>query len=508
MYCYNCGTDIGTGKNYCPNCGADLAPEVLQKTKKFKNWIWITAASTALVILAICAVYFVFFHNVSHMMKVGRALNSISEEIEERIDNSPLKALSMLPEIMEDGTINASVDYSYDLFGDWFDGADIGVDIQLSSNTKEREFALNIKDTSLNIFEEVNLQMNRERIALNLDILDSNYYGIRYDTFRDDIRVFGRLIFLDNETMDTMSDIVDIINEIINFEETDDLQEAYAEAFIKFAGNLKTTSNRTTIESSGENVRCTAIEILVTKADIFSLLTDIYEIAKTNESLQAQYAIFDNPAFTGLFGGYGGSFYEEYLQELRDVIDDFEKSYEGDIRVGFYIGSDDRLLKMTVNTDMEYEGEKVDFDASFGFGNGVEDDWIFIINSDGISDNFEIIWSYNSQSGNHINTLDINIDSSSTVLVSEWDDNTGRFKLSYSSILLPGGEITGNFTFDDDSFQLKFDNLLSEQTNGRLLIDLSAKQGAQINEIDFINIDKWGSALIESLTKLLLGLIF
>ena len=392
MYCYKCGANIGTGKNYCPICGADMAPEVLQESKKPKNWIWITAASTAVVILAGCAAYFIFFNNISHMMKVGRALNNLSEEMEERIDNSPLKALSMLPEIMEDGTVNANIDYSYDLFGDWLGGTDIEVDIQLSSNSIEREYALNIKENSFDLFNGIDIHMNRERLALRLDILDSNFYGIRYDTFRDDIRVFGRLIFLDDELMDTLSDVVDIINEIINFEETDDLQEAFADALIKFAGNLKTTSTRTTTESSGENVRCTAIELTITKEDIITLLNDAYEIYETSETFQAQYAIFDNPAFTGLFGGYGGNFYEEYLKELRDVIDSFEKSYEGDIKVTFYIGSDDRLLSVAVFADTEYEGEEFIFDAFLSFGNGVEDDWIFNFISDDNSENIEVIW--------------------------------------------------------------------------------------------------------------------
>jgi len=543
MYCYNCGTNIGTDKNFCPECGANQIPEApaaeteqtlqapqappapdeniiqpvyyqpsydmpMQETKKSKKWIWITAVSAAaVIIIASLAVYFIFFSNVSHMMKIGRALANLSAESDERNKNSPLKAFVMLPEIMEDGTIKANVEYSYDLFGNMF-GTDIEVDILFSSNMAEREYALKIEEASSGIFNEIDLYMNSERLALRLDVLDNNFYGIRYDTFREDIRVFGRLIMLDDEVMDFLSDIVDIINEIINFEETDDLQKAYMDAFVRFAGNLKSSSSKKTLESAGESVRCTAIELSITKDDILTLIKDIYEIYETSETFQAQYDIFDNSAFSGLFYGlYGESFYEDFLKNSRDYIDSFEKTYEGDIRITFFIGSGDRLLSVAAKADTKYEGEETSFEISSFFGNSIEDDWIFDFTSDD-SQSVKVIWSYSKQSGNFVNTVNIEVDNTSVVLKSTLDESGGRFKLSYDAGSLSRGEITGIFTSDDDSFRLAFDNLLSEHTGGRLLIDLSAEPGSDISEIDYINIDKWGQALLDSLTRLLFSQMF
>ena len=533
MYCYNCGTEIGEGKAFCPACGisqapetditpeADFAPDVtvtpimeyetynipVKQSKKLPKWIWITVASIVAVSLAACAIYFIFFQNISHLMTVGRALNNLAAEIEERTNNSPFKALVMLPEIMEDGTITANVEYSHDLLADWF-GPELGAQVQLSSNTETREFALNLKETYSSGFNEIDLYMNRERLALRLGLLDNNYYGIKYDTFRDDIRVFGRLLFLDNETMDSMADIVDLINEIINLEEQDDLQQLYLEAFKKFAGSLKTSSSRTTFEAAGEGVRCTAIEISITKENILELINDIYEIYTTSESFQEQSAILDNPLFNALPGRNGNSFYEEYLKNAKDYIDIFEQTYEGDIKVTFYISNDDRLLCITLNADTIYEGENSKFYASLFLGNSIEDDWTFLLMADDVSVAAPIIWSYKNQSGNHINTIDATIDSVTIQLKSQWEESSGRFNLSYDDGWLSGAGITGTFTSDDKSFRLAFDNLFSGQTDGKLIIDLTAEQGADINTIEFINIDKWGQTLINSILRLLFGLIF
>ena len=545
MYCFKCGAKIEPDGKFCSFCGASQAPEVTHvqpeqtlqtniiepqppyiqpvyetpgyemhaheapshQTFKPRKWIWITAASAAAVIIALCAVYFIFFQNVSHMLTVGKALGNLNKEAEMRIDNSPVKALKMLPEIMEDGTISASIDYSHDFADYWF-GAELGADIILSSNTKTREFALNIKETFSSGFSDIDIYMNRERLALRLGLLDDNFYGIRYDTFRDDVRVFGSLLFLDDEIMDVMSDIVDMINEIINYEETDDLQEAYRDVLIKFMGNLKTSKNRSTFEFEGEQIRCSAIELTITKEDIVTLMNGIYEIYETNESFRAQFNMYDNPSFQGFLGEFGADIYEDYLTNSRELIDDIDKFYEGDIKITFFIGNRDRLLGISANAETKYDNEEYIFDALFSFGKSAEDDWTFVFSSNNEPESVTITWSYIDQSGNHVNTIEIRTNSSTIEFVSEWDINSRQFKLSHKDGWWPESTITGLFVSDDKQFQLKLDNLLSGQSGANLIIDLTAVPGAQIDNIEYINIDKWGQTLINALLRLAMGLIF
>jgi len=533
MYCHKCGLNIGPGKNFCPACGASqqqefqpaeaeqytqmpeqyaMPPEQYvmpppNQTKKPKKWIWITVASAAAVILIACAVYFIFFQNVSHLLTVGRALGNMNEEANERINNSPFKVFSMLPEIMEDGTITANVEYSHDLLDNFF-GSDIGANIQISSNTKTREFSLNMKETYSGGFNDLDFYMNKERLALRLGLLDNNFYGIRYETFRNDIRVFGKLLWLDDEFMDDLADIVDLINQVMNLEEPDELYEVYPEVMTNFAKNIKTTSSRISIESAGKNVKCSAIEILINKDNIISLMNDIIEIYETDETIKAQYAILDNPLFSGFTGNSGGDYHKEFLKSLKDSVKSIEKEYEGDILLTFFVDNSDRLLKVSFDIDAQYDGEAVVYSASVLFGNSIEDDWTFLLSSDNELPEFELIWSYQKQSGNHTNKMEITVDSVNAELSSEWDENNGRFILAYDDGRLTEANITGIFISDDNEFQLKLDNLLPGLSGNKLIIDLTAAQGADIKNIDYINIDKWGQTLINSITRLLLGLIF
>ena len=349
--------------------------------------------------------------------------------------------------------------------------------------------------------------MNRERIALRLQLLGDDFYGFRYDTFRDDIRVFGDLIRLDDLYMDMLADIVDQINEMMNAEAIEEnTYEVYADVITNFARNLEVKSRRTTIETGEDRIRCTEIEFKITKDALVELLEDLYNVLENDETIQAQFEMSDNPLFDGITGGYGGG-YQQIKREFRSFIREFERSYSGDIKLFFLINGNDRLLRTVVNADMEYAGENTELIATFDFGKSIEDDWVFsfFIKSDDDTDMLAIKWSFEENSGTQVNTIEITTaDMDFIILVSEWDENRGDFTLAY----IDGrerNEITGIFTTDNKNFRIKLDDFYPENSDDSLIIEILAQTGAEIGEIEYINLDKWGSALIESLMRLIMG---
>jgi len=486
--------------------------EAIDSPQKSRKWLWIVISSAAVVIAAAVAliVYFLFFHNAVPLLAVGRSLVNLNTEVEERFENTPFKALTMLPEILEDGTLTANFDYRTNFLGGII-SADIDGTVRLSSNTVERDYALG---ADVNLYGEaidLDVYLNRERLALRASVLDNRFYGITYDTFRKDIRVFGRLIFLDNETMDLLADIVDQINEIMNAEEIGDEHEFfenYTTVLTEFIRDVDVSSRRTRIESGGERVRCTEIKITITKDALLKLLNDLYNVFENDEIIREQLEATDNPLLQGMIGRTGT--YDYLLREFRRFIRELERNYEGDIVLSFYTNSESRLLRFEIDADIIYDGNREENKVSFDFGSSIEDNWVFDFSaiSDYGSNNIFASWDYEVHLENYRNTVHIaGDDIESITLISDWNKDNGDFELAYIS-RWDMGEITGVFKPADNSFRLLFDNVLPESSYSSLKIDIHAETGSQIERISYINIDRWGRELSGLLMRFILGGIF
>ena len=526
MFCYNCSKQLSDADKFCAYCGASQSSAVMQtqapapnrysappyvpyvyKKKSYKG-VYITLISVTAVIAIALSVYFLVFRDYGSLALVGRAIYNTGREVEERFDHTPLKALTMLGDILEDGTVTTDFTYTVSLLGNFLT-ADIDGTIRLSSDLKARNFALEAQVGTFGESVNIDAYMNSERLALRLPILDNNFYGIRYSTFRDDIRVIGELTGLDERTMARLSDMVDQINAMMNAEEaTEDIQSYYVDAVRKFVENLSITRQRTNIESNGEQINCQLVEITITKEAILTFLTDVYEITENSESMQAYLNTLysDNLVLQGFYGGFDGG-NDRVLNELSDAITDFERNYSGDIVLSFYIGGGDRLLRMEMNADISYNYYPTEVTAVLDFGRSVEDDWVFDIIFEDLYTTamYAIHWTFEERAGNYINTITVSEDTTNTItLISEWNISRFDFSLTYISDQ-EKSTITGVLTTDENNFYLRLDDLFPENTSTSLKIEVSTQTGVQIDEINYINIDNWGIALIESVMRLLPG---
>jgi len=474
------------------------------------KWIWITLLSVIAFAVMILTVYFIFFRSYGSMMLAGKALINLGHEVEERFDHTPLKAITMLPGILEDGTVTADVTYTTSIFGTFLT-ADINGTAILSSDLKARNFAL---EAQAGIFGQsigIDAYMNKERLALRLPIIDESFYGIRYDTFRDDIRVFGRLIMLNDLLMDTLADYVDQLNSILNTKEiNDDVPSVFTDAFVNFASSLKVTEKRAKIHYNGEPVNCSLVGIKIPKEAIIKLLNNLYDVFENNGSLQGTMLdLFENALLQDIFIDHDND-YGLFLRDFKNGIKEFEELYSGEIELLFYISKEDRLLRLEVDVDIKYDSNPLKLDLEFSFGNSINDEWvldaIFIINQS--SGRFIAEWIYEERSGTYTNTITVTEGKTTSIaLISEWDLNRGDFTLSYTNYP-DTNTISGVLITDDKNFNLLFDDLYQDDPYNSLKIEISTKTGAQINEIYYVNIDQWSSAIFESMIGLIFGIIF
>jgi len=532
MYCHQCGKQVSENGKFCIYCGAVQISYTPQDVELQKNapqsavpmygapqyaapperkasykGLFITLGCIPVAVAIAVAVYFIFFYSISPMITLGKAFGNLGVEVEECFEATPLRALVMLYDIFEDGTVTVNFDYENKLPGLWWN-TDASGRVQLSSNTATREYTLGADVSVDGESFDIEAHINRERIAARSQLLSDNYYGFRYATFREDIRVFGKIIGLSEYDMDMYADIVDQINDAMNPSLSEEVlftttYKAYIDVLTNFMDNIEVTTEKTRLVTGEESVRCSLIQLTITRRALLDMLGEFYDVLENDEALRAQIDINNAPLQAGFYGGTGST-YDELLKQLKEAIRVLERSYTGDIILSFYISRADRLLRAEIYTDIEYDGFATQVKGSFSFGNSIYDTWVFdvTVKGDKNSENIRIEWDYEAQPDKLVNTVRFSSDEiESLALISKWEPEKGDFTLAYISDE-ESGEISGAFLINDKDFRLVFYNIYPEESSESLYLEIVAKQGAYFEDIDFINIDSWGDAFFNELFKL------
>jgi hypothetical protein len=414
----------------------------------------------------------------------------------------------MLADIFEEaGTMTVSFKYS-----DFWTGETTG-NIMISSDSKAQEAAFTGDLYVVGEAIDFELYINTERMAFGSRRLDNNYYGFNYETFRNDFRAFGSDMGLDRYTINEISDIVDIIADIIKESmDMDALEDFFDDDELKFLMEFinacEVTSERTQIQSGNSEVSCTRIDYLIAKDALLILLNGFYDILQNNDAIRSQFSIFDNQMFSA--GVFGYNPYDEMTREFRNMIREFERNYSGTITISFFISSN-RLLCMEINADMMFDGERGIIAAKLDFGSSIEDRWVFDIevSSEYDDNSVRVAWDYRKRSGGDEieNSIFITTDSGygldteMIILSSVWSPTRGNFTLAYDDGW-NSGEITGNFTVSGRGFRFSFDNPFPSYNAAELTFEIAAEPGAQIKQIDYININRWSDTLVPAIEDL------
>ena len=480
------------------------AEQDIPAKKKSGRW-WKIAVPAVLVAAAAAAVYY-FFILASPSDPVNRALANVGEEMAQRIDGSPLKALGMLTEVLADGTLSVSFDYT--------DRAvSLSGDVSLSYVVTENEYAAAGDISIMHGYSELEQNivfeafLNPERIAFGSQLIDNNYYGIKFSSFEEDIRAFAGAAGIAYFLVEQITQGLSIIDEAMNGDSPNYLDidtQRYESLFSDFYKRCDQTSERVNIDSGGQSIAVTKTEIVVTKAAIIGLLNDLLDAIENDENIRNYFSslltstVDSGPVLPGI--GYG-----DMMNQLKMLVSAFSIYYADSsiITLTLFIGDGDRIMLMELDADVTFMTERVQFSASFDFGASVSDRWVFKVEAGGLTASIE--WDYTENGASRENIITFSFDDVKLALKSDWSTDSGDFTLAYSldnGSWVQTGELSGVFLLDSNGFRLSLDIPIGYYSSEKLALDIKGEFGADIKQIDFINVDQWDIEVLYKLESL------
>jgi hypothetical protein len=451
-------------------------------------------AAVALVATGLLIYFLVFLS--SPTATTFRALANIGNDLEERVEGTPLELFGLLIESLQSGTVTVDFDYS----DSW--SAARG-SVTLHSDERRGEYAIEAGIHADGIHVDLDVYFNRDVAAARLRQIDNNYYGIVFDTFGDDFRSFANVLGLSRSETDEVVSVVEMIADILrSTDNADSLTSEYEKLLSDFIQNLDVTSVKVDVMSGGNSVSAEEIVFVITDSDIADLFEELFDILENDDNIRAMYE-----SNAQLSMGIFYTSYDDAIRDMRREVRSFTRSLSGEITAKFIVGSSNRLLRIEIDTDLSYDGESDRFDMSMDFGASAHDLWVLEINAGTGRDRTSMIleWEMSESSRGNETVLRATIDdrwsdNETSEIALSWTDR-GNFTLSEKSDWSSGTLLSGIYTRNSDGFRLEIDDPFRDSFWGESLnlsITASSRSG-RIEEVNFINIADWGESLLERL---------
>ncbi|MCL2227286.1 MAG: hypothetical protein FWB97_06630 [Oscillospiraceae bacterium] len=471
-----------------------------------KKWWKILLPSGVVAIAAVAAL--IVFSAIAPAFAAASAVGNLRDEARQRLETTPLRAGTILWETLDDGRMTVDFDIrDRRLFGLGVNGV-----ATLMSDRQNNEYALEGLVRALWISVDLDVHLNSERLAARSQLLSRDFYGIAFNTFREDVRPFGGLAGLEDDTMDMLADWVDALAEFLKVtEEPAAHLEPYTGILRSFVLGLNFSTSRRNIISGGEQVTASRFEVTIAERDIFELLRNAVAVLESDENLRETFSTFENPTFE--LGG-GSASHNELIQDLRYAISELERRFSGSIVVALYMGEGGRLLRVDMHVDMAHGYEPVELIAELDLGSCAYDLWslnLTAIDSYGIN-NMRFDWSLSQGPNGYENTLsasfidDGRIFEDTFTLSSVWLPESGSFTMSFTDVW-DTASVGGLFALTPGGFNLRLDDL-SVGESQTLTLEVSVERGADIPSIEYTNIDRWDRVLIDRATGIFRDLLF
>jgi len=467
---------------------------------------WKIAVPVIVVIMAAAAVYYFFFLRNPNNIIVS-ALKNVGEEASQRLDGTPLRAIKLLEDTINDGTLTVSFEYEDRWWNDEVSGK-----VSLASKMEQRDFALSGDLSVYGQRYDFEAFLNSERVALGSKLIDNKYYGFKFSTFRDDMRVLGDLFGIDRRTLNEMADAVEMIEKALakpDKKKDDKYLAEYAKLLQDFYKNIEQTSENTEIDSGGKSVKCKKIDFVITKDAMVGLLNDFADLLENDESIREQFDLIYGDLLTNMYYRYS---YNDLMNEYKSAVRRIDRGLDRSSKITFtlYIGSKDRLLSMGMDADLSSDGDRLRIRATMDFGASATDRWTLNIRVTGdvVNQTVNIVWDIKERSNSIENSISVTVQNETITLMSSWSPARGDFTLSVEDKYGDGGKLTGVFLPTKDGFSLEIDNPLPSYRDQYLTLKIEAKTGASIKKIDYVNLDKWDKNLKDKLEDLMYSGIF
>jgi len=522
MYCHNCGERLDDGSNFCGNCGksteaAELAGVVPQASSEPKRGsivkkIMIPVVTAGMVAIVVVIGLFLT-GTLGPSLAVARAVDNFTSEFSQRLETTPVRAFPMLFDTLSYGTI--AVDFSFEegwedwRTGDWVTSTGSGRIVAALDYRYRNSAAATVDGNIDGTHFDMSLFLDQNRAAFGSSLIGPNYYGITFDTFRNDFRAFAELIGLSNSEINEAADFVDNFAEMMrNHDHTDNPFSDYTAPLMRMLLASQQTDNRVNIRVAGQDMTMTRVQYRLTHQDIARLLHEWIDIIEADDNIRSALGgafdnTFGNSAFAGIL--VMDSMYDMLIREMRQLVRDFEREMRGEITATFYIGDRNRLVRATLGGRFSGFADTIGFDLILDLGAHVNDTWRLSGRFfDGwFEDSFDIEWRIESSGGGHTHTWEIGWDDSwggtrnSMALSSNWNPQSGHFTFDYhlqDRWGVESGELFGgNFVANDSGFVLRFD--IQNQTRWSstdLTLTITTQNSVDINkDISFVGIESW-----------------
>ncbi|MCL2618014.1 MAG: hypothetical protein FWD98_03055 [Defluviitaleaceae bacterium] len=457
---------------------------------------WVKYAAVAgVAAVAVVWVANTWQNDVAPMLSTASAIGSLREEAAQRANASPMVIVPLLIDSMEDGTM--AVEFAYR------DTAGFGLNatgnVALSVIAEESASALEM-DVNIGGFISLDFAafLNRERLAMRTRLIDNNFYGITFDTFREDIAHFGGLMGMSRSEMDAMADGVELFAEMLrDTTDADEVAEPYVLIWRDFLGGLEAVAG----ESATGGTQLTYV---ITQEELVRLFNDILEQLEDDENLRPNLDLTDN-MMMGMMAG--AQEIDRLLETLREAVTGFED----DVRVSMYVtisSRNNRVYHLGVSGEIEALGDSGEYAVSLGLGESVFDPWVFDLEFAeewGERSTLNAVWEFGADDG-YAHTLAVTNNLGETaVLTSFWaPQDGGRFTLGVRENSF-NQEVSGTLELDGvGGFRLVPDIPLGATQT--LNLTITAAPGAVMPEIEYINLDQWDRDLLD-MVEALMGLM-
>lgn len=552
-FCTLCGKPLPEDGVFCPNCGSrvdasvntepaeqpaapqpepiatqplDAEPtcEAPEKPAKKVKW-WVVAIPVVLVVALLAAILWQpLLLLISPKTAAALAMAKTASQLAKRYEDSPAAVLGQVSEF-EDG-VKISLAGEAEVEGERF-----SAEIDMLAD-KQKRFsagaALRYNDTEYG----AGVYMDADVLAASVSFFEEGqYYGITFDSFREDIKKSVLANYLTDEEIDQMADALEKISESYSKEtDIEALLEPYQEIISDYIMDMKAEKGSAEIRVNGESKNCSTVSFIIEEDDLRELCDQIIDTLENDEDLKG--LLLDEGMLSASYGDMGGYDIDEIWERdvvgaLDDGIDEILDAIDFEAELIYYIYSG-RVVNLRLDGEVEADGEiyGVRLDMNYGLNAATDDiSCKLTIEYEGEELVIKLTSKITNEKDQFKETITYRVetpvgDVAEAELGSKWNKETGKLTLSlgysdnYSSNEL---SVSCKLVELDDGFKITVDQddvvALLEATGSvmpeglEFEVSLSCTECGEVSRPNFVNLDQWDEKWLEDLQKAIKALI-
>jgi len=350
-------TEVPVTETVTPEVVYAATPEVAETPKK-KNLVPLFVGLGIAVLVIVAAIVIAVNRNYLYAKIAPEAYSIKAAEktlsaFEDRLDKTPFGVVSDLNDALINGSVGVGAELSTDV-----DGVEesINVDFEAARNIESNENKLYLSLDYMGISADITAFANDSRLIFFSSLFD-NEYGMNYDNLASRLNDKFDLGMSDEE-IQIYQDELDAAKTQTDFNIMD-YEKSFLSLRDKFLETMKPEVMYEKTNLQGEEVKCIAVKYTVEKEDAVGLLKEYLEIIKNDEAIKEAINLYPDEF------GYSSyddeeeydSVYEGYLAELENMVDKFEKEYNGTVHIDLYSNTSGSLVKVLVYGDVSIYDE-------------------------------------------------------------------------------------------------------------------------------------------------------